>query len=102
MKTNIFKWLAGWFLLLPALSAVAQGTASEPFVRKRLVKEVKIQNKAEHYDKSTELLRKAFATYPEAANDAELCNYELTAQMALAQQQSRAIFKTICEADCPW
>ena len=70
----------------------AQEQAPEPFVRKKLVKEVKIQNKAEKYDKSSELLRKAFGQYPEAAVDAELNNYELTAQMELAKQQSRAIF----------
>ena len=92
MKTLYLKLLAGIIAVLPTLSAVAQETSDEPFVRKRLVKEVKIQNKAEHYDKSSELLRKAFRQYPEAANDVELCNYELMAQMALAQQQSRAIF----------
>ena len=70
----------------------AQEKSSAPFSRKKLVKEVKIQNKAEKYDKSSDLLRKAFAQYPEAAADAELCNYELTAQCQLAKQQSRAIF----------
>lgn len=79
-------------LLLCCCGLQAQEQQVEPFARKKLVKEVKIQNKAEKYDKSSELLRKAFAQYPEAANDAELCNYELTAQMELAKQQSRAIF----------
>ena len=80
------------FSLLCYGAVSAQEPAAEPFVRKRLVKEVKIQNKAEKYDKSDELLRKAFAQYPEAANDAELVNYELSAQVELAKQQSRAIF----------
>ena len=81
-------------LLLPflAVPACAQEQPTEPFVRKRLVKEVKVQNKAEKFDKSDELLRRAFEQWPEAAADAELCNYELTALMALAEQQSRAIF----------
>lgn len=74
------------------LSAQERPAEPTPFVRKKLVKEVKTQNKAEKYDKSSELLRKAFAQYPEAATDAELCNYELTAQRQLASQQSRAIF----------
>lgn len=92
MKTSILKLFVGVCAVVSALPALAQEGTQEVFVRKRLVKEVKIQNKAEQYDKSDELLRKAFAQYPEAAADAELNNYELTAQVALAKQQSRAIF----------
>lgn len=92
MKTIILKLCVGVCAVVSALPAFAQEGTQEPFVRKRLVKEVKIQNKAERFDKSDELLRKAFELYPEAATDAELCNLELTAQVELAKQQSRAIF----------
>ncbi len=92
MKTMTTRGLAVVWMLLPTLTVLAQETNPEPFVRKRLLKEVKAQNKAEHYDKSADLLRTAFSQYSEAANDAELVNYALTAQMELAKQQSRAIF----------
>lgn len=63
-----------------------------PFKRSALVKEVRADNKAEQYAKTAAALAKAFATYPEAATDAQLRSLAVEAENELVKAENKKIY----------
>jgi len=86
MKLNMLVCL---FLGLISLTMEAQ----EPFNRKKTIKDVKAQLKAEKYQQAEDMLNKAMtANNPEAANGAEFHYLRLQALRGLATAENRNMF----------
>lgn len=75
-----------------AFAATSMQAQQDGFQKKKLIKDLKVYQKAENFAKMDEEIRKAMNKYPAAKNDAEVANYELNAQFGLMQQESRKIY----------
>ena len=73
-------------------SAVLSVGAQEAFVRKRIIKDVKAQLKAEKYQQVEDMLNKVMNGNNEAKNDAELQYLRLHALRGLATAENRNMF----------